>query len=172
MREGTAKVSEWLLRRLVPGQEGEIIAGDLREEFEARGGGRFWYWAEVLSCIAVRLLPHRLVAPDWRRDLHYAARVLRRNPGYTLTAMVCLALGIGVNSTVFAMMDELFWELLPVPQSDRVAAIGAPARRPLAGTAITSIFRGAWPPHLGGCSPACRPTTTYRRASIATACTG
>ncbi len=112
------------MRRLVPGREGEMIAGDLREEFAARGGGRLWYWWEVLSCVAVRLSPHRLTAPDLRQDLHYAVRVLRRNPGYTLTAMLCLALGIGVNSTVFSMVDELFWEPLPVPHSDRVVAIG------------------------------------------------
>ena len=124
MRKGTPKFAQWLLRRLVPGREGEIIAGDLREEFEARGGGRLWYWSEVVSCIAVRLSPHRLAVPDLRRDLHYAVRVLRRNPGYTVTATVCLALGIGVNSTVFTMVDELFWEPLPVPQSDRVVAIG------------------------------------------------
>ncbi|MGO9011823.1 MAG: ABC transporter permease [Bryobacteraceae bacterium] len=117
-------VAERLLRRLVPGREGEMIAGDLREEFAARGGGRLWYWWEVLSCVAVRLSPHRLTAPDLRQDLHYAVRVLRRNPGYTLTAMLCLALGIGVNSTVFSMVDELFWEPLPVPHSDRVVAIG------------------------------------------------
>jgi len=107
----------------VPGREGEIIAGDLREEFDARGGGRLWYWREVLSCVAVRLSPDRLTAPDLRQDLHYAVRVLRRNPGYALTAMICLALGIGVNSTVFTMVDELFWEPLAVPQSDRVMVI-------------------------------------------------
>ncbi len=124
MPKRTPRIAEWLLRRLVAGREGEIIAGDLREEFEARGGGRLWYWAEVLSCVAVRLSPHRLTAPDLRRDLHYAFRVLRRNPGYTLTAMVCLALGIGVNSSVFTLVDELFWEPLHVPHSDRVVAIG------------------------------------------------
>ena len=109
---------------MVPGREGEIIAGDLREEFQTRGGGRLWYWWEVVSCVAVRLSPHRLTAPDLRQDLHYAVRVLRRNPGYTLTAMLCLGLGIGVNSTVFTLVDELFWEPLPVPQSDHVVAIG------------------------------------------------
>jgi predicted permease len=117
-------IAERLLRRLAPGREGEIIAGDLREEFAARGGGRIWYWGEVLSCAAVRLSPHRLTAPDLRQDLHYAVRVLRRNPGYALTAMVCLALGIGVNSTVFSMVNELFWQPLPLPHSDRVAIIG------------------------------------------------
>ena len=124
MPERTPRLAEWLLRRLVPGREGEIIAGDLYEEFVARGGGRLWYWVEVISCIAVRLSPHRLTAPDLRQDLHYAARVLRRNPGYSLTAMLCLGLGIGVNSTVFSMVDELFWEPLPVPQADRAVAIG------------------------------------------------
>ncbi|MGB9457586.1 MAG: ABC transporter permease [Bryobacteraceae bacterium] len=124
MPEQTPWIAERLLRRLVPGREGETIAGDLREEFEARGGGRLWYWAEVLSCVAIRLSPHRLTAPGLRQDLHYAVRVLRRNPGYTCTAVVCLALGIGVNSTVFTMVDELFWQPLPVPQSDRVMAIG------------------------------------------------
>ncbi len=117
-------MAERLLRRLLPTREGEMIAGDLREEFEARGGGRIWYWREVLSCVAVRLSPHRLTAPDLRQDLHYAVRVLRRNPGYALTAMVCLALGIGVNITVFSMVDELFWQPLPVPHANRVTILG------------------------------------------------
>ncbi|MGA2739389.1 MAG: ABC transporter permease, partial [Bryobacteraceae bacterium] len=116
-------IAERLLRRLAPGREGDIIAGDLREEFEARGGGRLWYWGEVLSCVAVRLSPHRLTAPDLRQDLHYAVRVLRRNPGYALTAMVCLALGIGVNTTVFSMVNELFWQPLPLPHSGRLAIV-------------------------------------------------
>jgi predicted permease len=128
-------MAERLLRRLVPGREGEIIAGDLREELASRGGGRLWYWAEVLSCAMVRFSPYRLTAPDFRQDLHYAVRVLRRNPGYTLTAMLCLALGIGVNSTVFTMVDELFWEPLPVPHSDRVVAIGR------AGEEMTCSYR-------------------------------
>jgi predicted permease len=122
--ERPPRTAEWLLRLLLPEREGEIIAADLRETFEARGGGRCWYWMEVLSCVAVRLSPYRLTAPDLRQDLHYAMRVLRRNPGYTLTAVLCLALGIGVNSTVFSMVNELFWQPLPVPQSDRVVAIG------------------------------------------------
>jgi len=117
-------MAERLLRRLVPGREGEIIAGDLREEFAARDGGRIWYWREVLSCLAVRLSPHRLTAPDLRQDLHYAVRVLRRNPGYALTAMVCLALGIGVNTTIFSMVNELFWQPLPVPRSGQLAIVG------------------------------------------------
>ena len=124
MSDRPPKLAERLLRWLVPGREGEIIAGDLREEFRERGGGRLWYWKEALSCAAVRFSPHRLTAPDLRQDLHYAVRLLRRNPGYAATAMLCLALGIGVNATVFSMVNELFWQPLPVPHSDRVAVIG------------------------------------------------
>ncbi len=118
------RIAEALLRHLVPGREGEIIAGDLREEFAVRGGGRLWYWREALSCLAVRISPHRLTAPDSRQDFHYALRVLRRNPGYALAAIVCLALGIGVNSTVFSLVNALFWQTLPLPQADRLAMIG------------------------------------------------
>lgn len=57
------------------------------------------------------------------RDFYYALRVLRRNPGYAAAAMLCLALGIGVNSTAFSMMDELFLRRLPVPSPDRVVRI-------------------------------------------------
>ncbi len=117
------RIAEAFLRRLVPGREGEILVGDLREEFAARGG-RIWYWREVLSCLLVRFSPYRFTAPDSRQDFHYALRVLRRNPGYALTAMVCLALGIGVNATVFTMVDELLWQTLPLPEAHRLAVIG------------------------------------------------
>jgi predicted permease len=57
------------------------------------------------------------------RDLCYALRLLRRTPGYALAAMLCLALGIGVNTTAFSMVDELFLRPLPVPRPDRLVRI-------------------------------------------------
>jgi predicted permease len=56
-------------------------------------------------------------------DLAYSLRFLRRNPGYALAAMLCLALGIGVNTTAFSMVDELFLRPLPVPRPDRLVRI-------------------------------------------------
>jgi hypothetical protein len=117
------KFAERMLRRLVPGREGETIAGDLREEFDARGGGRVWYWVQALSCVAVRVSPHRLVAPDLSRDFHFAFRMLRRNRGYAATAMLCLALGIGVNASVYTLVDEMFFKKLPVPDAGRVVVL-------------------------------------------------
>jgi predicted permease len=57
------------------------------------------------------------------QDLRYALRLLRRNPGFALAAMLCLALGIGVNTSAFSMVDELFLRPLPVPRPDRVVRI-------------------------------------------------
>ena len=114
------KIAERIVRRLAPGREGETIAADLREEFEARGGGRLWYWKQALSCVAVRFSPHHLAAPGLGQDFHFAFRSLRRNPGYALTAMVCLALGIGVNTTVYTLTDEFFFKKLPVPDARKI----------------------------------------------------
>ena len=101
------RIAERLLRWLVPGREGDVIAGDLSETWAQREGGRIWYWLQVLTCVRVSLSPYRRAIPDFRHDLHYAARVIRRNPGYAVAAMLCLALGNGVNSTVFSLLDGM-----------------------------------------------------------------
>ena len=49
--------------------------------------------ARVLTCVRVSLSRYRRAIPDFRYDLHYAARVIRRHPGYAVAAMLCLALG-------------------------------------------------------------------------------
>jgi predicted permease len=116
------KLADRFLRWLVPGREGETIAGDLREEFDARGG-RAWFWWQVLSCVAVRLSPHHLAARGLGRDFHFAVRMLRRNPGYAATAMLCLSLGIGVNASVYTLVDEMFFKKLPVPDAGRVVVL-------------------------------------------------
>ena len=112
-----------LLRRLAPGREGDGIAGDLEEAFHARGGGRAWYWLQVLACARMRYSPWYRAIPDLRQDLPYALRVLRRNPGFAAAAMLCLALGIGVNATVFSLLDGMYFRPLPVAQADRIVAI-------------------------------------------------
>jgi predicted permease len=53
------------------------------------------------------------------QDLTYAARTLRRSPGFTLTAVLVLAVGIGVNVTAFSLFNMMILQYMPIrdPQS-------------------------------------------------------
>jgi hypothetical protein len=57
------------------------------------------------------------------RDLRYAQRVLRRSPGFTAVAVLALALGIGVNTTVFTAFDAVALRPLAVEDPDRLARV-------------------------------------------------
>jgi predicted permease len=56
-------------------------------------------------------------------DLRFACRQLHKSPGFALAIIVTLALGIGVNTAVFSMIDGFLLRSLPYPQPDRVAAL-------------------------------------------------
>jgi putative ABC transport system permease protein len=58
------------------------------------------------------------------QDLTYALRLARKSPGFTFLAVVCLALGIGVNTAVFGMLNFLFFRPLPVEAPDRLVVLG------------------------------------------------
>ena len=60
-----------------------------------------------------------LVETCWQ-DLRFAARMLRKSPGFTVLAALCLALGTGVNTSVFALLDFTMLRPLPVPEPNRL----------------------------------------------------
>ncbi len=59
----------------------------------------------------------------FRRDLLYALRMLRRQPGFAAVTIVTLALGIGVNVAVFAVMRAAILAAMPVPHPEQLVAI-------------------------------------------------
>jgi predicted permease len=67
-----------------------------------------WQWA-VLEAIL--------------RDLKYAVRQLRRNPGFTFTVLFTLAFAIGANTTVFTMVNALMLRPLPYPEPQKLATV-------------------------------------------------
>ena len=51
-------------------------------------------------------------------DLRYAVRSLRRTPGFTVAAIMTLALGIGANTAIFTLLNGVLFKPLPVDRPD------------------------------------------------------
>ena len=56
-------------------------------------------------------------------DVRYAFRQLRKNPGFTITVVVILALGIGAITAIFSTVNPILFKPLPYPQANRVVMI-------------------------------------------------
>jgi putative ABC transport system permease protein len=63
------------------------------------------------------------LAEDVTRDVRHAARGLWRSPGFSLSVILTLALGIGGNTAVFSVVDQLLLRPLPYPDGDQLVMV-------------------------------------------------
>jgi hypothetical protein len=59
------------------------------------------------------------------RDLRFAGRMLVSRPGFTILAVVCLALGIGASAAIFSVVNGVLLKPLPFPDSERLFTFGS-----------------------------------------------
>ena len=77
-------------------------------------------------------------------DFKFAFRQLRKSPGFALTAVLTLALGIGANTAIFTLVDSIMLRPLPFPQQDRLMRINYGG-----GDATAAFFPKGWLRALG-----------------------
>ena len=81
------------------------------------------------------------------QDVRYGARSLKRTPGFTLAAVITLALGIGANTTIFALLDAVIFKPLPVPAANELVTLyeNAPKGVPDAAGGTGRYLRFSYP---------------------------
>src|SRR5262245_5910416 len=63
---------------------------------------------------------------DLGSDLRYALRTLTQNPGFPAVVVLTLALGLGANTAIFTLLDQVLLRMLPVQDPERLVVIDAP----------------------------------------------
>ena len=58
------------------------------------------------------------------QDVRYAVRGLGKQPGFTATAVLSLALGIGANTALFTLINTVTWRMLPVRDPEHLLVLG------------------------------------------------
>jgi predicted permease len=104
--------------------------GDTLEEYTTRKRTRFWLLRQMLSTIPRRRSRLRIeekgnpeMLSSLSQDVRYVLRTLRRSPGFAAAATAPIALGIGINTGVFSILNNVMFRPLPVPEPNELLSI-------------------------------------------------
>lgn len=135
-----------MLGWLMPEEQREAGLGDAAEEWNAKSArkgdraARVWYRRQVWRSLPPGL-GHKLrrltggggpprgfqkreeMMRTWMKDFRLAWRMLVRRPGFALTVLVTLALGIGATTALFGVFHTVFLEPLPLPKSGEITFV-------------------------------------------------
>jgi hypothetical protein len=122
-----------LLFRLRFRRSAESALGDLMEEWSAGNGSPRWLWRQAVSMLWPGTGGSHVAYPQKENDmnmlstfwsdLRYAARTLRKNPGFTTVAVLAISLGIGVNTGIFTVLNGVALRPLPLPGASDIVSV-------------------------------------------------
>jgi predicted permease len=78
---------------------------------------------QTLGVSRERTLARRDYWSGWTQDIRYAGRMLRKAPLVSAVAILSIALGIGANTAIFTLLDQILFRKLPVPEPDRLVRV-------------------------------------------------